>query len=280
MLPNLAHRAAKPWKNKAEQLHVQLSTLGLKTFIGIEKEFYISHALAEREFLELEDALGKQYLWKLVKEDGKRQFEYHTEPTADIAQLFKQVEAIEAGLDKLTNHHIIFQHKPYAKEPACGLHVHIHMEDAQGKKLFFKQDDACSDVLKRCIAALMYHMSEAAAILLLDATPGRFAKLEDHTTTKVSWGFNNRTTAIRLPDSGAESKRLEFRLASNENDLALLLSILLAAFIDGAQREYELPRPIYGNANDEQYQLTSLPRNLAEAEKILSQKIKLRHALA
>jgi glutamine synthetase len=83
--------------------------------------------------------------------------------------------------------------------------------------------------------------------------------------TNVSKGFNNRTTALRIPSIGA--KRIEYRIGAHPADPFLmvytLLSQLKMVLIDGGVgRNYDF---IYGNAHDAQYELEKFPTSLEDA---------------
>lgn len=268
------------WQNKAKQLQAQLRDQGYRLFFGIEKEFYIAHALSAREYKTIRPKLLSQYLWKVIEEDGERQFEYHTPPTCNLGELFTLVETIESGIQKLTNHQAVFLTKPYEKEPSSGLHIHMHLEDIAHTRLFTKDKQKLSYALSHCLAGLIYHLEETAALLMLEAPSDRFDHTQDHIATTVSWGYNNRTVAIRLPDSPADAKRIEFRIASSQVDVAKLLAIMCASILDGMMHNYPLQAPTYGDASDAQYKLPKFPKNIQQAEQVLTKKITLRHLLA
>ncbi|RBI53374.1 glutamine synthetase, partial [Xanthomonas oryzae pv. oryzae] len=64
----------------------------------------------------------------------------------------------------------------------------------------------------------------------------------------ASWGFNNRTVALRIPHSDAHNTRIEHRIAGADANPYLAAAAVLAAMLDGLRRPAEPTAPISGNA--------------------------------
>ena len=86
--------------------------------------------------------------------------------------------------------------------------------------------------------------------------------------THVSYGNNNRTTAIRIPTS--KPLRIEHRICSNNCDPYIALFIILKSSIIGINNKYQHYQQIFGNAFDEQYKLEQLPASLQQAGKLFN----------
>ena len=73
--------------------------------------------------------------------------------------------------------------------------------------------------------------------------------------THISYGNNNRTVMIRMPDS--YPKRLEHRLAAADADPYLVIYAILNSIFQGIPNYAKINRleKIYGNAFDTQYNL-------------------------
>jgi glutamine synthetase len=65
--------------------------------------------------------------------------------------------------------------------------------------------------------------------------------------TAVAWGHDNRTCSMRVVGHGA-SLRVENRLPGADVNPYLALAAMIAAGLDGIDRELELPPPCVGNA--------------------------------
>jgi glutamine synthetase len=77
-----------------------------------------------------------------------------------------------------------------------------------------------------------------------------------HAPTAVSWGYENRTSAIRIPAGNPAARRIEHRVAGGDVNPYLMLAAILGAALDGMEREMEPPSPVVGNA----YAVENLPQ--------------------
>ena len=82
--------------------------------------------------------------------------------------------------------------------------------------------------------------------------------------THISYGHNNRTTALRIPN---HNPRIEYRLGSPICNPHLMLYALFLQLEQAFANPANITKQpiIYGNAYDEQYHLQKLPANLFEA---------------
>jgi glutamine synthetase len=77
-----------------------------------------------------------------------------------------------------------------------------------------------------------------------------------HAPTAVSWGYENRTSAIRIPAGNPSARRIEHRVAGGDVNPYLMLAAILGAALDGIEREMEPASPVVGNA----YAVDGLPQ--------------------
>lgn len=64
----------------------------------------------------------------------------------------------------------------------------------------------------------------------------------------ASWGFNNRTVALRIPHSDAHNTRIEHRIAGADANPYLAAAAVLAAMLDGLRQPAEPTAAVTGNA--------------------------------
>jgi glutamine synthetase len=69
-----------------------------------------------------------------------------------------------------------------------------------------------------------------------------------HAPTCISWGFENRTTAIRVPAGSHKARRIEHRVAGGDINPYLMLAVVLGAAIIGIEDKLTPPDPVKGNA--------------------------------
>lgn len=194
------------------------------------------------------------------KERGKAQYEVAFQPSntlicADKTRLFTDIATHFSSQNALK---IDFSAKPFADEPGSGLHIHIHLENSDGKNVYFKNDEVISDELKFSIGGLLDQLPASMPIFAPhESSYARFTEKSNAPLT-VSWGANNRTVAIRLPDSTHDNKRIEHRVAGADADPEAVITAILTGIHHGLSNKICPPPQIYGDASLEMYGLPRL----------------------
>jgi glutamine synthetase len=84
-----------------------------------------------------------------------------------------------------------------------------------------------------------------------------------HAPLAPSWGYENRTVAVRVPADEAHATRIEHRVAGADANPYLVVAAILAGMLHGIDNDLEAPAPLEGNAYE---QLPpSLPRYWPDA---------------
>jgi glutamine synthetase len=159
-----------------------------------------------------------------------------------------------------------FMAKPFPGVSGNGLHLH-HSLRKEGVNVFEHADD--EDALgnasmRHWVAGLTTHAAQIA--LLANPTVNAYKRIEDYSfaPTRVSWGLDNRNVAVRcIPQSGPAS-RVEYRGGAADANPYLLTAAVLAAGMDGIERELELP-PTAEHDTYADERLPLLPRTLGAA---------------
>jgi glutamine synthetase len=87
-----------------------------------------------------------------------------------------------------------------------------------------------------------------------------------HAPTSIAWGYENRTTAIRIPAGSTSARRIEHRVAGGDVNPYLMLAAILGAALDGIENQMEPATPIIGNA----YAVEGLPQIPASWEEAIN----------
>lgn len=209
------------------------------------------------------------------KEDGIGQVEAALLPTQDHHALAKQsqkLKLIACDVARKLDTEACFFAKPFAQDYGNGLHIHVHLENTAGEWLMTKQSEQLSNALSWSLGGLLATMKENLLTFAgSEAAYARYERRYDAPTT-VSWGMNNRTTALRLPDASAPvqgadalllqppnyQRRIEHRVASAEADIAQVIEAILSGILHGFEHRIEASELIYGDASDAQYGLERL----------------------
>ena len=226
-------------------------------------------------------------------EDGNGQFEQNFDfadalTTCDRAIFFRyMVETLaqERGLIAT------FMPKPFSHLTGNGCHFHMSLW-RDGENAFAREpaDDprglGLSEDAYSFIGGLKAHAK--AYIAITAPTVTSYKRLVVGTRSGSSWapvyvsyGYNNRTQMLRVPAPG----RVEDRTVDGSCNPYLAATVLLAAGLDGMERELECPDPnpmnLYESSPEQRAELgiDTLPSNLLDATRELEADDVLRKAL-
>ena len=105
-----------------------------------------------------------------------------------------------------------------------------------------------------------------ASLSFLAPNTNAFRRLKPNNNVPVSpsWGYENRSVAVRVPDSDAKNLRIEYRLAGADANPYLALAVMLAGIHNGIQQKLIPSEPTENLATD----AFGLPTDLLEALRV------------
>jgi glutamine synthetase len=133
-----------------------------------------------------------------------------------------------------------------------------------------------SDVFKRYVAGQIAGARELAVFLAPTINSYKRYAAGSWAPTTLAWGHDNRTCGFRIVGHG-KSLRAETRIPGGDVNPYLAFAGLLAAGLDGIERELELPPPLEGNAYESDAE--RFPGSLREAIEALEEGSLARTAL-
>ena len=189
-----------------------------------------------------------------IKECAPGQFEinllHHDDALLMADQTFLMKRLIKNCARKF-NMNATFMAKPFSEEAGNGMHAHLSVVDKDGNNVF-KVDknnqpqgifaEAISGLLKTTPDFLSFYASHSNSYR-------RLVHNADHAPTTLSWGNENRTALIRLPEASAEATRLEFRLPSADSNPYLVFASILSSVLSGITEKHPLDKETLGNAH-------------------------------
>ena len=169
---------------------------------------------------------------------------------ADRAALFK------TAVKEIASKHGImasFMAKWNMDLPGCSGHVHQSLWK-DDKNLFAdaKDKNKMSDIFKSYIAGQLKALPEI--LPMFAPTVNSYKRLVEGAwaPTTLTWGLDNRTTALRVLASGGSSTRLETRVPGSDVNPYLAMAAALAAGIYGIEQKLELSiNPTNGNGYED-----------------------------
>ncbi|MDX2247291.1 MAG: glutamine synthetase family protein [Bacteroidia bacterium] len=184
---------------------------------------------------------------------------------ADRAVLFK------TGTKEIANRHGLvatFMAKWRQDLPGCSGHIHQSLWDkSKEKNLFYDAADPfhMSELMKSYVAGQLYCLPHI--LPMYAPTINSYKRLVEGAwaPTTITWGMDNRTTALRILTGGEKSARLETRVCGSDSNPYLAQAAALASGLYGIRHNLKLNQPgVVGNGYEE-YRYGVLPRNLSEA---------------
>ena len=204
----------------------------------------------------------------IIKESAPSQFEINVAHSDDVMLLADQVIRMQRTIQAVSARHNFvasFMPKPIDDEAGNGLHVHCSLLDENGTNVFDDGGEEGSDLLRYAVAGCLELLS--ASMLLFAPSFNAYRRFQpgNHAPTESAWGYDNRTTAIRIPESPSAARRIEHRVAGADANPYLVLAAVLAGIWHGIENTLLPPDPIEGNAWDQEIDAPALPTTMDEA---------------
>jgi glutamine synthetase len=190
----------------------------------------------------------------LIHENGAAQMEInfrHGDPLAmaDQAFIFKRTVR-ETALKH--NMYATFMAKPMQREPGSALHLHQSVLDAKSGRNIFS-DDAGNPTaeMMHYIGGLQRYTPELISFYAPNVNSYRRLAPDISAPINLSWGFDNRTTAFRVPNSTPDNLRIENRFPGADANPYLAMTATLASGLLGMRQKLQPTEPHRGTANDD-----------------------------
>ncbi|MGB1612711.1 MAG: type III glutamate--ammonia ligase [Arenicellales bacterium] len=222
-------------------------------------------------------------------EDANGQFEMNWDfddalITADRHVFFKYMVKAIAEKHGLR---ATFMPKPFANLTGNGCHAHISVWDKAGKKNLFqdaKDKMGLSKMAYHFLGGVLHSADALAAVF--NPTVNSYKRIDAQVTTSgatwspnaITYGGNNRTHMVRVPDAG----RFELRLMDGAANPYLMQAGVLAAGLDGMANKRDPGKPLKINMYTDGHTVKGvrrLPSNLLDAIRLFEKSKVLRDGL-
>ncbi len=201
----------------------------------------------------------------LIHEEGAGQLEInlrHGDPVELADQVFMFKRTIrEAALKHDT--YATFMAKPIQGQPGSAMHIHQSIIDKKtGRNIFSAEDGSETEAFFHFIGGMQKHVPNA--LVMFAPYVNSYRRLTQAASAPVNnkWGYDNRTTAFRVPRSDPAARRVENRIPSSDANPYLALAASLACGLIGIVNKIQAEPPVLTTANEDEI---DLPRGLLEA---------------
>ncbi|MGB2041392.1 MAG: glutamine synthetase family protein [Porticoccaceae bacterium] len=201
----------------------------------------------------------------LIHESGAAQLEVnfiHGDPLnlADQVFTFKRMVR-EVALKH--NIYATFMAKPMASEPGSAKHIHQSvLSAADQSNIFTTAEGEYSQAFYHYLGGLQKYTPYVMSFFAPNVNSYRRFTREVSAPINLHWGFDNRTTGLRVPDANPKNYRIENRFPGADVNPYLSIAATLACGYLGMKNKIEPSAAYQGNAYEEEL---ALPRTLEEA---------------
>ncbi len=182
-----------------------------------------------------------------ISENGGGQFEINLlhvpDPlkAADDALYFKRfVKGIARKYELAAS----FMAKPFLDRAGNGFHVHFSLLDGEGRNVFDNGTADGSEMMRHAVGGVLSLMRASSLVFAPHRNSYRRLTPNAHVASEVTWGYETRAAAVRIPGGSNAARRVEHRVAGADANPYLVLAAVLGAALEGIENKIEPPEPM------------------------------------
>ncbi len=186
-----------------------------------------------------------------VIEAGPSQFEVNLKHQTNVLAAADHAILLKRAIKGVAAKHGLlatFMAKPFGELPGNGMHVHMSMLDGRGANAFDGDGAKGNALFMKTIAGLIATSPEAMIFFAPHLNSWRRFQEGTHAPTRATWGYENRTAAIRVPADTGANRRFEHRISGADANPYLVLAAILAGALYGIENGLTPPPALEGNA--------------------------------
>ena len=198
---------------------------------------------------------------------GQNEIDFKFSDAMNCADNFLTFKSVVKAIASRNGLFASFMPKPLLTEAGNGMHVNLSLEK-NGHNIFKRKEDGHSAIAESFIAGILSKIPEITLFLNPIANSyERFGKFE--APKYVSWSHQNRSQLVRIPAATGKKVRMELRSPDPSLNPYLAFSLILAAGLDGIEKELVLSPAIDADLYTADETLTKplslLPNSLEQA---------------
>ena len=266
-------------RSVAQRVAERLSGLGYTPVFGPELEFFVCEQGQDGSWRRYADDPGNVYvvgrkgdpqglllyMLRQLRDAGLRvtaanhefcpgQFEINL-GHSDLVDAADRSFRLKSAVQEIARHRGLlatFMAKPFNDEGGSGFHVHVSVNDADGRNVFGDPggEDGLSPTGRHAIGGVLAHAAALSA--LLNPTINSYKRFGPDTLAPwlTDWGLDNRSAMVRIPPERGAAARMEIRLGDATANPYLAMAAVGAAVYLGIQDKTEPPAKLEGYGYD------------------------------
>lgn len=202
----------------------------------------------------------------LITEAAPSQYEINLYHEADALLAADQALMLKRVIKGVAKQHSMlasFMAKPFGDLAGNGMHIHCSLVDEKGNNAFDNGTDEGNELLQYAVAGCLATMADSMAIFAPNLNSYRRFQAGSHAPLAPAWGYENRTTALRIPAGSHKAMRIEHRVAGADANPYLTIAVILAGMLYGIENKLVAPPATVGDAYSQHP--PSLPRYWPDA---------------
>lgn len=187
----------------------------------------------------------------IIKEAAPGQFEVNLSHRADAMAAADDTVLLRRLIAECAHKHGLratFMAKPFLDWPGNGMHVHASILNSAGDNIFAGEQGDLR--LRHAAAGLLSTLRDTLLLYVPGFNGYRRLQTGSYAPTRIAWGRNNRSVAVRVPASDVKATRLEHRLSGADANPYLVLAGVLGGILEGLEAAELPPPPVEGSAYD------------------------------
>ncbi|MEC9343841.1 MAG: glutamine synthetase family protein [Pseudomonadota bacterium] len=185
----------------------------------------------------------------IIKEAAPGQFEVNLKHRANALAAADDAVLLRRLISEIAHKfglRATFMAKPFLEWPGNGMHVHASLLDGAGANIFSLSGGR--ERLGHAAAGLLETMRDSLLLFIPGFNGYRRLQAGSYAPTRIAWGWNNRSVAVRVPASDDRALRLEHRLSGADANPYFVLAGVLGAMLEGLEAGRNPPPPVEGSA--------------------------------
>ncbi|MFD0981086.1 glutamine synthetase family protein [Tropicimonas aquimaris] len=156
---------------------------------------------------------------------------------ADDLMRLKRIVRLKARQNGIT---ACFMAKPFADFAGSGMHFHVSLRDGEGRNVFVEPvEGEWSETILHAIGGLRATMGESMLVFAPHANSWRRFASQSYAPVSPTWGFNNRSVALRIPAGNPNARRIEHRPSGVDANPYLVATTVLAGIRHGLRHRVD-----------------------------------------
>ena len=163
---------------------------------------------------------------------------------ADEAVMYKR---LVKGVARRQGMDACFMAKPFAERAGSGMHLHVSVNDADGRNIFASEAAEGGPLLANAVGGMQATLGDAMAIFAPNANSYRRFRANSYAPVSPTWGVDNRTVSLRVPAGAPPTRHVEHRVCGADANPHLALAAMLAGVHHGLTQRVDPGPPVVGD---------------------------------